>query len=757
MGKLFVNNVELELFENIDISLDSKLSDVNDLTAGFGTSTKTIKIALTKKNKSILKFPDNLNSFGRLNNNENFEAEYIEDGYDIKGLLRTTNIYYDYVEAVIVSNNLAWVYLLGNTFIEELDLSEWVHELSDANVTASFSNKDYVYPVIDYGGLNGLITLTQIFPSVNIHSIIVKAINALGYKIDSDFFDSDFFQKLYFPFTQKLFQNSPEFAENREFYNTKTSGNTYLFAQAIDTSDVNNVNRIFIDDTISGNINGNYTTATGAYNGDTLTKTDIRFVATIDLRGFIAADEYSKYRFYIEAGGFVLAEKIVDVDNTGEFTQLNYFEIITLDTEVVTILETQEVFIRCQLIETSMLPSVTGTAAVNSLAYRNGSTYYNKVSRKLFEGHTVDFKYNLPTELRVIDLIASIRDIFNLKFDTNTNTRTITIEPEDDFYNDTSAAINWTNKLDNAKVVKFSYPSPPFKQLFHYKPDSTDFFITEKEKLNNEPFSYNEFAFDNVFSRDVKTVGNTLFSPTLSQAQPKIGLSQTKIPRLWSTGISPTLQTQHNLRILHYKGNVALQTGESWQFYNNTALTSAPIMSFVDLTDGNNNSLAFEDYAGVNGLKEKYFRNKLKNINETTFVNCSIYFTPKDIANFSFRAPIYLDFGKRGNGFFYVDEIIGATPQGVNSINVLLRLVTNKLAVKMEPYSPIWIIADEISLPKEAFPKIIPADNGGIDFYVGTVAIGTMSVTGLFTPINGTLTDSGFNQLTDSLGNNITI
>ena len=82
----------------------------------------------------------------------------------------------------------------------------------------------------------------------------------------------------------------------------------------------------------------------------------------------------------------------------------------------------------------------------------------------------------LPNDQKQLDFVKGLAHSFNLQFSTDNASRTVNIEPYNDFYLPPSQAVDWTEKLDRSKemVTSFLETNLTRRLVFKYKEDSKD-------------------------------------------------------------------------------------------------------------------------------------------------------------------------------------------------------------------------------------------------------------------------------------------
>jgi len=101
-------------------------------------------------------------------------------------------------------------------------------------------------------------------------------------------------------------------------------------------------------------------------------------------------------------------------------------------------------------------------------------------------GQTYNLNDVINSDYKQIDFIKGISHAFNLQMTTDESTRTINIEPFDDFYKPYSEALDWTYKLDRSSETSDKWLGGDLKRnlVFKYKSDDAD----NKVKYRGEEF-----------------------------------------------------------------------------------------------------------------------------------------------------------------------------------------------------------------------------------------------------------------------------
>ena len=145
---------------------------------------------------------------------------------------------------------------------------------------------------------------------------------------------------------------------------------------------------------------------------------------------------------------------------------------------------------------------------------------------KVEYGQTYDLKNVIDNESTQLDFLKGVIHAFNLQMTTDVSSKTVNIEPFNDFYSDKNQAIDWSSKLDLSKEQEDKFVKAAVKRefVFKYKEDSADKKVEARGNkyfdgiIDNYP--YREYLSDE-FEMGVTTFENPFFSGTYSSGDVK--------------------------------------------------------------------------------------------------------------------------------------------------------------------------------------------------------------------------------------------
>ena len=317
-------------------------------------------------------------------------------------------------------------------------------------------------------------------------------------------------------------------------------------------------------------------------------------------------------------------------------------------------------------------------------------------------GNQVKFNNILSCGTSQIDYIKGISQLFNLYFTTDVQSKTIYIEPFNEFYKPKSDGVDWTMKVDYGQEMQDDYNIGLKKELnIGYELDGADVFsriMNEEQNIqkgDTQLYNYNESLGEDYESGTVN-VNNKLFASSVqvwdndAHDSPNADKAPVMIPVLWNkdcyTGIGigntqgrpSEMITNFVPRIFYYcwentvdnttipGGQVVnpagTQTYYSRIFSSGSAFqnqTTYPRATFVDWEEYSQTvsmrpSLSFTDESfvapgqtstnEVPGLYSVYYKNMIEQLKQSPRIR-TVYVNLKmtDILNLDVRKLVYLD------------------------------------------------------------------------------------------------------------------
>ena len=331
--------------------------------------------------------------------------------------------------------------------------------------------------------------------------------------------------------------------------------------------------------------------------------------------------------------------------------------------------------------------------------YRQKSTKFRgQLCPEVIEGGSRDLNSFLPCDVSQLDYVNGLTGLFNLMWQTNETTKTITVEPRQEFFLTPAQANDWTDKLDKSKDEKSKYIYSALKRnlCFSYTHDGKDVFVEERNKLVNQKCELGSHAMNlgELYENAEQTIGSDFYSPTYmfydksistNQQQyrapfvPVIHQEYTEIWNMSPTFVQPDKLESFNPRLLMWFGlqplnqedGVTPNNGWRWGYNNNispheikTTYPFAGCYSDQDATLAGsvevgsdtfeNPSLMFDTqlvnavsgsppYTETTGLYDMFWEYNILSLLDRPKIKTAYFkLTPNDIATLNFRKLIFI-------------------------------------------------------------------------------------------------------------------
>ena len=682
------NNVDLYDVFDLDLAITSSVSDAQNITVRKSSNTKTIKIPATGPNKIYFGHPHDINSVVSLNQSLkpsviiNADGVQIFIGYaKVIGSLEVgqTNIKEYQIECI--GTNGDWVERIGGKNVNELDYSDQNHIWDYDTVLASetvIAGREYVYDFIDRGKFTGY-AFSDGFSTVNImdrnfalnmFSIVERIYKSIGYKLSSTFLNSAAFKGCYLPFLNEMVLQS-------------TDKNALLVCDAIRGSGAVQYISYYTTYTggtgisgLSGQVQaltyemfGTVGNPSGAFGLKTPNYYFCKGKGKYRVRALVAFDVYNwttiptptsssvftnlmKVNMFSEDGPQAIRFEELSTAFSGYHTggTLNFDEVFECEFG-------DELFLEFNARDNGVIISFAEFEVVEVLGQISAG-----------EGDLIEINLNLPNILQ-LEFLQGLKELFNLHFSADANSRTVYIEPYDEFYS--LPTEDWSTKLDKAKdlAIQFTGSNLSRHMSYRYKDDSNDKFLQEWQKQTGLFYGAENSDVLNIFAKDeIKIISNKIFAATWMEATPQLKMPTTLIPRMWSDTVLPKRSTKTLPRILFYDGVKNLPSGEQWKFNQSGywfwvlsnplagIRTTYPSFYMYSNTSENDNNLMYCDETYSSGLFQKHFRNAQNVMDDGRLYTGYINLTDSDMNLLDHRKSKYIE--EQGNGaYFILDKV----------------------------------------------------------------------------------------------------
>ena len=240
-------------------------------------------------------------------------------------------------------------------------------------------------------------------------------------------------------------------------------------------------------------------------------------------------------------------------------------------------------------------------------------------------GEELKFSDVANVDISQADLLEAVAHLFNLRIFSHAPTKTLYIEPYDDFYGDGVA--DWRNRqVGDGEIIMEQVVDGFERYILGYQP-ADGAAATYVQGEERELGTWDCHVENNAAKRSTKSLLNPLFHPTASFAGAH---SSAPSAMVLTVGDRDTLNDVKQLepRIVLYHGMAPLPEGEYWP--SPSGRSSYPLVAFhsVDMDA----TLAFDDRDGCRGLHH-YYDTQLAEIATRQMLECDIHLSPAEYAS----------------------------------------------------------------------------------------------------------------------------
>jgi len=553
-------------------------------------------------------------------------------------------------------NNADWSTRIGDLLIKDLPFTAHTYSYADnlAHWVNTYPTDDFKYLPLklkDYTTFGQLDALEDSHPAIFVVDVLNKAFASIGYTMISNFFSSAFAERLIMPVPILSRYLMGQYGE--DFLNVAVN-------ETIVDPNGNYFPVVFTNQTVTPPNPPNPYNVTGFYSGFYLAPVTGYFVVSFRIQVFSTAGTWGMDGGIIKNGSF------------GVYLGATYFNISALSTGNF------DLSIESQVIQ---LNAGEYIGLELSAACTDPSTYFvinmDIIGEaEVVDGFNVDLKYFIDPSLKALDLIRGLAHAFNLVFETNEGSRTVYVEPADDFILESRPAslqledgfytaqkgLDYTPFVDLSKNGELVSDTKQLSQLrLKWKDDSNDPTV---EALNlNANLGILEARYNfasNRFKQGETVVENPFFAPTLVVADSEIiNVNSTKTPMLpiiWATnfletGTGTEVVTQILPRLLV---SDPVSTGEengTINVFDGTSVVDykTPLNYMVDYNDttGFQTSLSFGDVTingfNVAGLLKRFYLSEMVRRSGGKYLELFILWDVLKIQNLTFRDKIFIN------------------------------------------------------------------------------------------------------------------
>lgn len=597
-------------------------------------------------------------------------------------------------------HNVGEKFLIGNDNpADDLDFSEYDHELNVTNVTNSWATSNmvsgvptalvagqgYRYGRIDYGylgsgangGSNYEYYVHHLRACLFLREYMVKMFTAAGKTWTSAFLDGAFFKTLSLPGTQPLLVPSGDLANRQAYVGTGgitlNTGLTYS-GSVWNPAAATEVTLLLDDDSTSPFTDPGGIWSTGAlefsapsdgvYTFDCLLTTSMTFSVTGSTTFPIPPTWNFDYTHKLMLQKFVGGVWTTVDTGPNPFGSVNFPSF----TGSVSIVSSQSCLtgdkFRIRYWYSLFNLAVTGPGGplsdgtVNSVvAYLTNpdeTALKITIDKFIYEGDDVEVNQCIPRNFKQKDLLKAVINMFNLYiYEDKANPNNFLIEPRNDFYSTTK--VEWTTKLDvGTPVENIIMGELDAKRYALLMAEDGDYYNKKYRDNWNEVFGKKEYSVENQFLTNTKEI-EVMVSPTPMVGNMNSNNQYTILPHIYAFENNVIEPMKFNPRILIWSGlkteawNLKSVSGSNLQTQTPFIGTiDDPVTPTFDLGFGVPNEIYLETFPAytwpANNLSSEFWDETIEQISNknSRIVRMGVVLEDSDIKLFDFRKPVVI-------------------------------------------------------------------------------------------------------------------
>jgi len=717
-GELYINGRLIDINEALPFPFTYNISDIKDLSSRKGNKSKTITLPGTRRNCELMASVYLTTSREKIitaieSNFLNFDptikslCQYYSNGLlvfnGIAQLLecKSNNGTWSF-EISMISNQIDYIALMKKIKINELDFSEYDHLCNIANQLETWSGNNqingvsttiksgadwlgigYYYGLIDYGYTRvaaDTFRVDQIPPQVFVYEILQKLFTAVGLTWQSTFFETQKFKRLLVAY---FGGNLPEIdANDSTFQSVTTTENNnaggFIMNQTVSSLTLFGFNSVFQQIFQNPTVMVDIVDVTIVTDPNTQTITTLPFKFKAKSAGIFNIEYNGSHIITLTKtpGGapsiranystfFIVKKNNVVISSNQIYTRQTNVTTTTTTTEAFTflssinLLQNDELSFEIKTFLTLTDNALTSNTVNQTVQFKAASSGVDLNIKKQVQtfapGDTIRINQFL-TDITGDVFFKGIITAFNLYLrPSNENPTIIEIEPLNDFYNDSNAALDWSYLVDRSKEIKVTPTTNLAAKVYNFQFENDDDYWNKKY-LNEYAEQYGSFLFD---TQNQYATNNTDLKLPFAQ-KPLVVIPTTAliVPRAYQVDFNESATGQ----VVPMKGkNFIVQLGNmrtgAWKHRSgsnvNTNRSSYPYVGHLDDIDTPTFDLNFGVPDIVFYSAAAYTNNNLYSYHETfikeivsrygKLVTLNVMLNSSDINQLDFKNLILID------------------------------------------------------------------------------------------------------------------
>lgn len=709
-----IGKQEVDLPEDLSLSISYNLEDTDDFQTKGSSIVLDVSLPASARNSRVF------NSFHNpditdLSTGEKFRDLYpctiVVGGNELlNGVAQLrAGSHTDQPEEYTIScygNNGDWVARMKELTLHDC-LSTNVHLYTQAVIEGSWNfdgtneNADYVYAPVRYrkpfSNNDNDVQVTDMRPSISVYWLIQRAFRQYGYRVQSGFFNSNYFKRMVLPWVWGDFLNlNSKVSEMLKFkaagdYTGLSSdrwskvlnslGNSHSSSGKVDSSGngagfgSNNftMNNDFKNGMFDNGDNFFYHDS-GAYNGamewrypasiaNQLGTITAKFSLRVNCGIQVSFNSHATIRADIYKSGVRIQNTVLLTLQAGfNNPQISAIPaILNFDVTGLTSGDNVVVYLTYEYFK-----SFTGSVTIEVFGSLSGATTSLELTGVLIEpGGVVNFKqYEKFKDYKFLDLLRGIVDAFDIQVQTDSTAKSVIFEPAHSYKPDsvntaegyfTNKRLDWTGKQDVSQPsVVQSYSDAEREQLFRFKEDSSDGGINKYNLRHSIEAGTSKYVFPGRFKEGKKEFSNRFFGPVVhynaNQWKSINGVAPqliAMIPENVANTSANEGETAFIPKLAWYKGLVDKTVFGAWSWHGDQT-KNLPFMFAVNYKSGGINDpvLTYNDQ-NINGqlapgLMRRFFLQRLAIMRNGKLYESYFDLTDKDVTNWYHREKILI-------------------------------------------------------------------------------------------------------------------
>lgn len=675
--------VELNDLDSLPISFNYQLEDSENFQQKKGSESFNITVPATLKNDKIFNTFHNP-SVEDLTSGQIFRSHracsILGNGYELlvgKAFLTEathTNRPISY-RMNCYGGNADWMIDLKEiTLFDILSTISFTFDKPTIEASWTFNGMSeslpYVFAPVKYGNwLDDIsqnennVTVSSMKPSLSVYWILYKGFKSVGYKINSQFFDTDYFRRLVMPWVWGNFLSSEGTKYEIHKFRAR-SVNPYSASGGMTTPQFLNVQ--CSNDSTNGMFDNNNTVPNGDYQWLPGNQYEMQWKYNTPNYGglevTLSIDVSVELRVSDNSNGDVWVHWYkngvqITVEQIGH-AQAPFISLAgdTTDIGIKTSFFTQTVnngdTISCR-IRGRRFESKAGHSHMQVGVEQFQVDYF-----RIPIGGTIQFDaYNGFKKIKFLDLLRGMIDTFNLSVATNPVDKTILIEPchgsniAGKFFN--GDWIDWSDKQDVDKESILELFSDYEREVnFKFKNDPNDGLLKLVQDRNTNLLASGKYVFPDRFKAGKKEFENRFFSPVMHyEADQFKGITNVApqmvviVPENISNTSRSEAQNTFAPKLCWYKGDIAGVGGWKFDGQDKTTLPymfavnykqggeTDPILSYGDEKIG---TITGSEVLGI-GLLRRFFWQRLAIMRNGQYYTTYLTLNNNDAARYAHR------------------------------------------------------------------------------------------------------------------------